>query len=164
MPSELLASTVASKIPYQTANRISLDGFAKLADMLIQLDGKVTELCERFGLCATELSYNRPSDMLLPWGEWFTKPGINWTELVAGDGTLLARIPLETDYPDVAELLTRAKMLREVVCELIELFQRGGTKKANELSAIFLRNGQPITPTSTTTYINMLAAVARKEP
>ncbi len=165
MPSDLLKSTATSRPHNVAAGAEHQDNFTKLLVLVEQVNHKVTQLQERLGTTPTHINLTKTPTLHLPLGEWSTAQGANWLQLQSGDGTNLARIPLElaTQYPDVPKLLARAKMLYDVLSELLELFRLGGTTEANKLSAVFVKNDQPQNPTTVTTFINMLAIVNNTE-
>lgn len=161
MPSDLLTSTAVARTYSPSAVTTEQDSFAKFLRLLEQVNAKVEEIAERTGLRPTSVSLTKTPSLSLPLGEWSFSPGANWLQLSTGDGTNLARVPLELaeKYPDVPKLLERAKMSYDVLCELLELFRVGGTTETDKLSAVFVRNDKPLNPTTVTTFINMLAVV-----
>lgn len=165
MPSDLLTSTATTRPhnPGQLPNGIN--DSVRLLTLLEQINTKIDEIGERVGTKPTHLRLTKTPQLALPLGEWSTTQGANWLQLQSGDGTQLARIPMEVvgQYPDVPKLLARAKMLYDVLSELLELFRMGGTTEANKLSAVFVKNDQPLNPTTVTTFINMLAVVNNTE-
>lgn len=165
MPSDLLTSSAITRQPPPTGVGTNHDAVAQLLALVRQIDAKMDEVQERVGLKQTTLSLTNTPHLHLPLGEWSISPGGNWLNVRAGDGTELARVPMEieTAYPDVLKLLSRAKMTYAVLCELLELFRLGGTTKADTLNAVFVMNDRPLNPTTVTTFINMLAVVNNVE-
>jgi hypothetical protein len=161
MPSELLTSSAITRPTGHAGVATDQNSLAQLIATVGQINAKLDEVHERLGLRETHISLTRTPQLRLPLGEWSIHPGENWLNLQALDGTKIARIPNEIDaaYPDVLKLLSRAKMMYDLLCELLELFRLGGTTKADTLTAVFVTNDRPMNPTTVTTFINMLAVV-----
>ena len=154
MTDDLLRSNLATSDP-----RHNLTGHETIESKLDGIGRQLTEILRRMD-CADERVFNRPRDLRIPWGEWFVVNGSVDQIIKTGEGKIVAKIPNGDEYPDLIELLSRAKLMYEVLAELVSLFRKGGTRKANEMTALFVINDKPVAPTEVVTFYHMLVALA----
>ena len=130
---------------------------------LDKLNQSMNEIKERLGLDHTNVGIQKTS-LHIPWSAWEVRHLEYGDEIIAWDNAeqhiRLALLPNRDEWPDVTKVLSKAKETYAVLEELIRLFQNSQTKKANDLSAVFLMNNRPLNPLTVSTFVAMVGALS----